>query len=137
MTRGAAYDTYIRSGKWQAKRQAALLAADYRCQLCNGTKRLDVHHRTYERFGDEAPGDLTVLCRKCHDKFHQSGRKVMPPKRAKAKARAAKKEAARQAALENDRLHRQQQQDKLKQKLVREGTVSTSLRADLAQRHRR
>jgi hypothetical protein len=29
-----------------------------------------VHHRTYERFGREDTGDLTVLCRRCHTLFH-------------------------------------------------------------------
>jgi hypothetical protein len=32
---------------------------------------LDVHHRTYENKGKEKLGDLTVLCRECHTKFHK------------------------------------------------------------------
>jgi hypothetical protein len=32
---------------------------------------LDVHHKTYERFGgDERMDDLEVLCRFCHIKHH-------------------------------------------------------------------
>ncbi|UCF52501.1 MAG: hypothetical protein JSV48_25330 [Bradyrhizobium sp.] len=45
-------------------------AARFECRLCpaaasDGTL-LEAHHRTYERFGCEADGDLTALCRNCH-----------------------------------------------------------------------
>jgi hypothetical protein len=32
--------------------------------------RLDVHHRTYERVGQEQLRDLIVLCRTCHSRYH-------------------------------------------------------------------
>lgn len=35
---------------------------------------LDVHHRTYERLGQEQEYDLTVLCHRCHSLFHSVGR---------------------------------------------------------------
>lgn len=69
------YVTYLASGHWRDTREAALERAGRRCQLCNGAKRLDVHHRTYERVGAEHPGDLTVLCRGCHEHFHGVGDK--------------------------------------------------------------
>jgi predicted HNH restriction endonuclease len=31
---------------------------------------LDVHHNTYENYGDERSQDLTVLCGECHGMFH-------------------------------------------------------------------
>ena len=47
-------------------------AAGRRCQLCNlGSVPLNVHHRTYERRGEELDEDLTVLCRECHHTFHE------------------------------------------------------------------
>lgn len=64
------YGEYINSPEWKAKAQEAKKRAGYKCQLCNGTKRLDVHHRTYERLGHELDSDLTVLCHKCHSKHH-------------------------------------------------------------------
>lgn len=39
---------------------------------------LDVHHRTYERLGNESPDDLTVLCRDCHKLFSQNGKLSRP-----------------------------------------------------------
>jgi hypothetical protein len=49
----AQYLDYLASSAWHAKRRGALLAARNRCQVCNAPDSLDVHHRTYERFGDE------------------------------------------------------------------------------------
>lgn len=75
--RRAEYKAYLASPLWQEKRKVALERAEHRCQLCNRTKQLDVHHRTYERFGgEELPGDLTVLCRGCHEHFHDGRRAV-------------------------------------------------------------
>jgi 5-methylcytosine-specific restriction endonuclease McrA len=57
--------------EWQARRTATLARAGYRCQVCGERDaRLDVHHNTYERYGDESAFDLTVLCAGCHERFH-------------------------------------------------------------------
>jgi hypothetical protein len=64
------YHAYLQTPEWAEKRQAALEDAGQRCQLCNSPSALNVHHRTYERVGRERLGDLTVLCRRCHEKFH-------------------------------------------------------------------
>lgn len=85
--RSEEYEAYLRSPAWQAKRAGALDAAGRRCQVCNTDRHLDVHHRTYERFGDEDPGDLTVLCRQCHELFHDSGRRTRPSKPRRRKGR--------------------------------------------------
>ncbi len=61
------YDEYLDSPTWQTKRQEALGRAGHKCQLCGATNRLDVHHNTYERLGNELPADLIVLCRSCHE----------------------------------------------------------------------
>lgn len=66
---------YLRTPEWAALRRAALHAAGHRCQLCNSGRGLNVHHRTYERWRQELPSDLTVLCRGCHERFHKPKRK--------------------------------------------------------------
>lgn len=81
-------EVYLRSEHWRETRAAALERAEHRCQVCNSAKQLDVHHRTYERLGEERPADLTVLCRTCHDRHHRNYNVVTlaPGKRRKAKA---------------------------------------------------
>lgn len=57
--------------EWQARRTATLVRAGYRWQTCGDTEvRLDVHHNTYERYGDESSFDLVALCDRCHELFH-------------------------------------------------------------------
>lgn len=68
--KGAKYRKYLESEDWKEKREEAKERAEYRCQLCNSGPPLHVHHRTYERAGNEKPGDLTVLCAGCHHRFH-------------------------------------------------------------------
>ena len=64
------YQEYLQTKHWKKVRKAALRRAEYRCQLCNSDKRLNVHHRTYENLGHEKECDVFVLCWKCHEKFH-------------------------------------------------------------------
>jgi 5-methylcytosine-specific restriction endonuclease McrA len=68
------YRTYLETDHWQTIRQYALKYAKKRCQVCNGNGLVDVHHRTYENRGEERFSDVIVLCRRCHDLFHQVGR---------------------------------------------------------------
>ncbi len=68
--RSMPYADYLQTEEWRERRHAALRRAGYKCQACNKAGSLDVHHRTYERRGCEEIGDLTVLCRACHGKFH-------------------------------------------------------------------
>jgi len=81
------YYAYLKSREWQFKRQTALDRAGYRCQVCNRSSTdvtLEVHHRTYERLGDELPDDLTVLCRDCHELFSKNGKLAKSTEHAKA-----------------------------------------------------
>jgi hypothetical protein len=64
------YPDYLRTEHWQLVRQAALRRARWRCQVCNAPGRLDVHHRTYERRGQEWAADVVALCRGCHARHH-------------------------------------------------------------------
>jgi 5-methylcytosine-specific restriction endonuclease McrA len=62
---------YRKTPEWQARSAAALARAGFRCQTC-GTRdaRLDVHHNSYARYGNESVFDLVVLCDSCHGLFH-------------------------------------------------------------------
>ena len=65
------YVDYINSSTWRNSpaRLAELKASGFRCRACNASAsdvELQVHHRTYVRFGAEEVGDLTTLCAMCH-----------------------------------------------------------------------
>lgn len=65
------YTEYLQTREWQHKRKQALALASHRCQTCGAKDvTLHVHHKTYERRGEELPGDLMVLCKACHDREH-------------------------------------------------------------------
>lgn len=65
------YYEYLQTPEWKETRKRALKRAKFSCQLCNETNKvLNVHHRTYERRGNENNSDLIVLCEDCHKKHH-------------------------------------------------------------------
>jgi hypothetical protein len=70
--RSMPYQEYLKTPEWQARRERHLRAVGYRCQLCNvANVPLEVHHRPYERRGEELFTDLLALCPKCHSLFHK------------------------------------------------------------------
>ena len=70
MFREMLYADYLNTAHWQELRYAKLDEADHRCQLCYSPYRLQVHHRTYCRLGEELDSDLIVLCATCHARVH-------------------------------------------------------------------
>lgn len=73
--RAMPYEEYLQTPHWKRKRENKLRAAGRRCQVCNRSSIiLNVHHRTYDRLGEELDEDLTVLCRECHRVFHENRR---------------------------------------------------------------
>lgn len=72
------YRHYTCSDAWAHKRQRHL-ALHPACFICKANEDLDVHHKTYERLGDEAPQDLLTLCRMHHDWLHVRQREARWP----------------------------------------------------------
>lgn len=70
--RSMPYQHFLATSFWGSVRVTALERAKHRCQLCNSSSQLQVHHRTYKNRGweDQHPEDLTVLCSDCHKKHH-------------------------------------------------------------------
>lgn len=60
------YLKYLESPEWRVRRADALLRGGSVCCRCGTNKRLEVHHKTYERLGNEKDEDLEVLCHECH-----------------------------------------------------------------------
>lgn len=73
--RSMPYAEYLKTPHWQQVRKTSLEKSGLRCQVCNSSNRkLNVHHRTYERLGEELEADLIVLCEVCHELFHKHGK---------------------------------------------------------------
>lgn len=60
------YKEYIKSERWKVFAKKVIEWWGGRCALCYGTRKLQVHHRTYERLGHELMTDCVCLCSKCH-----------------------------------------------------------------------
>lgn len=68
----AAYREYLKTPHWQCIRNWALDRAGQQCQVCAKQYDLEVHHNNYNRKGKERPTDLVVLCRTCHQIYHDA-----------------------------------------------------------------
>lgn len=65
------YQSYLCSAKWRQKREEAFTVHGRQCKVCGATERLQCHHTTYDRFGNEnVLTDIHVLCHGCHEKKH-------------------------------------------------------------------
>jgi hypothetical protein len=64
------YDEYLKTAHWRRCREWALTYYGASCVLCGRRERLEVHHRTYTRLGQELITDLIVLCGACHARHH-------------------------------------------------------------------
>src|SRR5262245_22422030 len=66
----AEYRAYIRSDAWREKKRAYRASKlPQTCYVC-GASPVDLHHRSYKRFGNERLTDLLPLCRPHHDEAH-------------------------------------------------------------------
>lgn len=64
------YKAHIASEEWRATKLWVKAYYGYRCVVCNSTHRLQVHHKSYENFGNEPLSDLELVCEKCHVALH-------------------------------------------------------------------
>ncbi len=67
------YRSYMNSIDWTIKKRRAFSFHGKECQRCHSRESLVVHHKTYERLGNEdVKTDLAILCEACHDLYHMS-----------------------------------------------------------------
>jgi len=67
------YNDYLQTDYWKDLRQLAL-ERDGNCKLCNDDIILQAHHRSYKnKWGKEKElNDLVILCKRCHELFHNN-----------------------------------------------------------------
>jgi hypothetical protein len=70
MSSREAYQKYLCSPEWWAKRNAVMERANYCCEDC-GREARHVHHLTYIRKFNERLDDLKALCETCHNAIHK------------------------------------------------------------------
>lgn len=79
MLRAVAHSSYARyrhTKHWRKLKAAVAKRAAGCCERCGAkVTRLDTHHKTYERLGEELLTDLEGLCRGCHERHH--GKKMV------------------------------------------------------------
>src|SRR5690606_20125963 len=65
-----AYNAYLNSPFWQAKRKLILERDNFLCQFCNAAKATQVHHLSYDNLGNECDFELLSVCYPCHQIIH-------------------------------------------------------------------
>lgn len=75
VVRKMSYKDFLKTPYWDGVRNYKLKKSGYCCELCKSKGVLNVHHKSYENHGLEhkeqiADKDLIVLCKDCHEKFH-------------------------------------------------------------------
>jgi hypothetical protein len=70
--RAMPYWQFLETGYWKDIAASVKKRDGHRCVVCNSSKSLAAHHRTYAHHGEEHLflGDLTTLCEKCHTRHH-------------------------------------------------------------------
>jgi hypothetical protein len=66
----ASYADYLKSDHWKAFRKRYMKSGRPRLCLACGHGRIQLHHLTYNRIGNERLEDLIPLCGDCHRKVH-------------------------------------------------------------------
>lgn len=65
-----AYEAYLVSPAWRAKREHVLNRANGICEGCGINKATQVHHFSYHNLGREFLWDLAAVCEDCHSRSH-------------------------------------------------------------------
>lgn len=61
--------TYLQSDHWKDTRSKKLKKNPV-CEICGSNYKLAVHHKNYNRLGNEHITDLMTVCYMCHKNIH-------------------------------------------------------------------
>lgn len=62
---------YYVSDEWREKRDRVIRRAGGICEGCGIKDASQVHHVSYEHFGNEMLWELRAICRTCHESLHE------------------------------------------------------------------
>lgn len=64
------YEAYLKSFHWHFMIRLKRESVGNKCEKCESSHNLQVHHLTYDRIGHERLDDLQVLCEYHHKEIH-------------------------------------------------------------------
>ncbi|PZT54347.1 hypothetical protein DN757_17615 [Paenibacillus silvae] len=66
------YSEYLKSNHWKGVKDR-FWASKFKkeCNVCKRKNKLNLHHKSYKRVGNERLNDLVYLCESCHNKLHE------------------------------------------------------------------
>jgi len=106
------YPEYLKTPEWRARREEHIRKVGGRCQVSNNHlgNRLELHHRTYERLGNEKFVDLIAMAPGLHEAFHAQLAKHGPYRHRQGGATQEPRQDARPSGapqpLSDEDLHR-------------------------------
>lgn len=65
-----AYSHYLKSSEWKEVRARVLRRAQGVCEGCGIKEAAEVHHLTYDHWGNEFLFELMAVCSDCHERLH-------------------------------------------------------------------
>jgi hypothetical protein len=65
-----AYNEYLQTPEWRARRQKVFDRAHGWCEGCGMRQAAQVHHKTYDHVGNEFLFELVAVCWQCHERLH-------------------------------------------------------------------
>jgi len=74
----ASMKEYYSSSRWKLLKSIKSNEKKF-CSICKSPKGLQLHHKTYERFGEEDLNDLCWVCYLCHEAIHNISNRYMKP----------------------------------------------------------
>jgi 5-methylcytosine-specific restriction endonuclease McrA len=63
------YNKYLKTTEWQERRNEVLIRDNYLCQACLKARATQVHHLSYDHWGQEPLFELVAICNECHEKI--------------------------------------------------------------------
>ncbi len=67
----AAHAEYLNSPQWRSLRRLVLARSNGKCEGCATGIPTQVHHLTYENWGNEFLWELVAVCEECHGRAHK------------------------------------------------------------------
>lgn len=76
-----AYNEYLKTDDWQARRQMVLQRDGFMCKACGVARATTAHHLTYDHGVDAPLFDLIAVCEACHQRITVLDRAVQARRR--------------------------------------------------------